>query len=360
MSTYDQSPATPRRQAHSTLLKPQSGLSLVELMISITIGLMLMAGVTALITQQSSASSELNKASRQIENGRYVAQSLREDIELAGFYGEFFDVAAPTAFHDPCAVLPAALDEAATLPLQGYDSPASVPAPLSACLDSANHVPGTDILVIRRTYTDTIAPENAVAGQPYLQAGLNESDLMSKVVGSGSDVSVFTLKKRDGSTAPLRAYAVHIYFVSPCNMPTDGMTCSGSADNGKPIPTLKRLELGVAANAAAFSVVPLAEGIENLQLDYGVDADADGAPDYYTTGTNTDAGVPMTATDWGNVMTVRANILTRNAETTGGHKDTKVYRLGETGEVGPFNDNYKRRVFTEVIRATNPSGRRAR
>ena len=71
-----------------TPLRTQAGLSLVELMISIAIGLALMAGITMLISQQSTASSELNKASRQIENGRYASQVLRDDIELAGYYGE--------------------------------------------------------------------------------------------------------------------------------------------------------------------------------------------------------------------------------------------------------------------------------
>ncbi|WP_136414924.1 PilW family protein [Herbaspirillum sp. ST 5-3] len=346
---------------HAGRLNRQSGLSLVELMISVTIGLMLMAGITSLIAQQSSASTELDKASRQIENGRYASQVLREDVELAGFYGEFYNVPAPTTIVDPCDKTIATLASAISLPIQGYDSPATVPSPLSACLANGNHVSGTDILIVRHAETSTVDVASAVAGQPYLQSGINVSNTMAFVVGSGSDTSVFTLKRRTGGTAPLRAYAVHIYFVSPCNVPASGTTCNGSTDDGgTSIPTLKRMELTVSGGAAAFTTVALAEGIENMQLDYGIDSETspDGSANYYTTGTNTDAGVAMTAADWGNIMTIRVNLLARNTERTLTYDDKKTYSLGTAGTVGPFHDSYKRRVFSEVIRATNPSGRR--
>jgi type IV pilus assembly protein PilW len=334
-------------------------MSLVELMISITIGLLLLAGITTLIAQQSSASGELDKASRQIENGRYAAQVVREDIELAGYFGEFFKPGTPSALSDPCSTATADLDAAVPLPIQGYDSPATVPSPLSACLPDANHVAGTDIVVIRRTDTTTVPVASAVAGQPYMQTGLNVSKALDKVVGTGSDTSVFILKQRDGTVSPLRNYLVHIYYVSPCNIPASGSTCSSSSDGGKPIPTLKRLELTLTGGTAAFSVTPLVEGIENFQVDYGIDTNADGAPDYYTTGTYSTATTPMTATDWANVMAVRINILARNTDSSAGYNDAKTYNLGAAGTVGPFHDAYKRRVFSEIVRLINPSSRRA-
>ncbi|MGH8846537.1 MAG: PilW family protein, partial [Polaromonas sp.] len=61
-------------------LHHQRGMTLVEWMVSITIGLVLLAGLTALIARQSSTQAELEKSSRQIENGRYAMQLLNEDI----------------------------------------------------------------------------------------------------------------------------------------------------------------------------------------------------------------------------------------------------------------------------------------
>src|SRR5450759_3134856 len=83
----------------------QRGMTLVEWMVSITIGLILLAGLTALIAQQSSTQAELEKSSRQIENGRYAMQLLQDDIQLAGYYGEYSaaaTLALPASLPNPC------------------------------------------------------------------------------------------------------------------------------------------------------------------------------------------------------------------------------------------------------------------
>lgn len=336
---------------HHHLASPrrQSGLSLVELMISITIGLILLAGITTLIVQQSSSRSELDKSSRQIENGRYAMQILTDDIRHAGFYGQFADLPAPpAALPDPCTTALANLILAMPLPIQGYDAPATVPAPLSACLADTDHVAGTDILVIRRVdTTDDIDLSGAVAGQVYLQ-----TTPIAYVMGIGPNPTpAYTLMQKNGTSAEeLHKYYVHIYFVSPCSQPTGGGTaCTGSTDdNGRPIPTLKRLELGVVGGATAFSVVPLVEGIEDFQLDYGVDTTGDGSPDSFVT-------APASTADWANVMTVRVNLLARNNDPTAGYQDTKTYGFGLTASGGA---TYKRHAYSELVRAINPSGRR--
>jgi type IV pilus assembly protein PilW len=58
------------------------------------------------------------------------------------------------------------------------------------------------------------------------------------------------------------------------------------------------------------------------------------------------------------VMTVRVNLLARNLDKTTGYSTNQTYDLGKAGTVGPFTDGYRRRVFSEVIRAVNPSARR--
>src|SRR5678809_1005243 len=96
---------------------------------------------------------------------------------------------------------------------------------------------------------------------------------------SATDQTAFNLMNKDPTKyAPIRKYHVHIYFVAPCSVPTGGGTvCTGSSDdNGRPIPTLKRIEL---ASNGTMNVISLVEGIENLQVDYGIDGDKDGVPD---------------------------------------------------------------------------------
>ena len=92
---------TPRRQ--------QAGLSLIELMVSITLGLIILSGVLVVFTNTSASRNEIDRTSRQIENGRYASELITEDLRLAGFYGEL-DVSTVTPLPasmpgDPCSLL---------------------------------------------------------------------------------------------------------------------------------------------------------------------------------------------------------------------------------------------------------------
>jgi type IV pilus assembly protein PilW len=177
----------------------------------------------------------------------------------------------------------------------------------------------------------------------------------SKVVAIGPDTSpsTYTLTKKDGATsADLLRFVEHIYFLSPCNRYAAGATaCSTAADGGQPLPTLKRLELTTVGGATTFTLVPLVEGIENMQFDYGIDSAGKGVP----------ASPFITApglAGWPNVMAVQVNLLARNLELSPGYTTDRTYSLGLNGSVGPFTDAYKRHVYSAEVRAVNPSGRR--
>jgi type IV pilus assembly protein PilW len=333
-------------------------MTLVEWMVSITISLILLAGLSALIAQQSSTQAELEKSSRQIENGRYAMQLLNEDIQLAGYYGEFSDVLpVPTTLPNSCATAVADLSAAMPFPVQGYDFPSTTTVRPS-CIAAGNHVAGTDILVVRRVEPVTLtiaAAASAAGGQVYLQTGLTPSgQVFDKKMGVGTDAagtSVFTLYNKDGTTlAALRKFLVHIYFVSPCSV-MSGSACCSAADGGKPIPTLKMLELSASGNTTTMTLTPLVEGIENMQIDYGFDTTGDGAPDNY-------AKDAAAVADWADVMAVRLHLLARSNESSAGYQDTKTYSLGLEGSTTATNDNFKRRVFSQLIRVVNPSSRR--
>lgn len=344
-----------RRKLHPACgngLQRQRGVTLVEWMISITIGLVLVAGLTLLFAQQSSTQAELEKSSRQIESGRYAMQLLRDDVQLAGFYGEYSSPIGAPAAANPCTKVVTELDSSRAFAVQGYDAPGgSLPSDFTGCpLDAANHLAGTDILVVRRADTATVSGGLTV-GQVYLQSGLTVSQTNGTVIaiaaGTAVDTTVFNLKEKNGATAPLRKYLVHIYFVSPCSVAA-GTSCAGTDDGGVPIPTLKRMELTAAGGSPAFTTVPLVEGIENMQIDYGVDAaTGDGAPDSFVTTVSALA-------DWANVMALRINLLARNNERSVGYVDNKSYALGLAGATTATGDSFKRHVFSQLVRVVNP------
>lgn len=341
----------------------QAGLSLVEMMVGITLGLIVVAAVTVLFSNNSRARQETEKTSQQIENGRYAAQLLIDDLRLAGSYGEFSPagLGTPGTLPDPSAVDSASLAAAIALPVQGYDGGAGLPSGVAALL--ADRRTGSDVLVIRRASTCVAGSAGCDAMDTtrytYFQTALcaNQLTLLapSAQFAIGTDSNVFTssnpavtgganppsfLAKKDCATAAdRRAYFVRIFFVANNNNAGDG------------VPTLKVADLG----AGAFSVAPLVAGIEQMQLEYGVDTNGDGAPETYT-------AAPADATAWRQVTAAKIHLLARNLQTTAGFSDTRTYVLGAKSDgsdntFGPYGDGYKRHVYTSAVRLNNVAGR---
>jgi type IV pilus assembly protein PilW len=339
-------------------LRSQSGLSLVELMVAMVVGLLMLAAIGAVVVNTSATHRELQAASRLVENGRYAMQLLIDEIHHAGFYGEFFDLQAPpAALPSPCLSDPVAAEtplnpsmvQAMSLPIQGYNAP--VTSPIAACLSAADHLSGTDILVLRRASTAVTSITALTPARVYLQATNDGVVLAAGPEPNPLAPETFTLKKKGGAAAAdVREYRADIYFISPCQTPV-AATCDASADAGSPLPTLKRLRL-VDDNGGTTIWIsePLAAGIENMQIDYGIDDNGDGSPDRFVTS-------PADTTEWSNVLALEVHLLARTAERTAGYTDAKSYDLGEAGSVSP-GGNFKRRVFTAFARAVNPASRR--
>jgi len=335
-----------------TLAHPR-GFSLIELMVGIALGLLLLIGLTAMFVASSRSFSETERASRQIENGRYALDLLSEDIRHAGFYGEAstFGALAPVgAPPDPCSTTLATLRTALPVPVQGVDfvpGNADPSGKLPSCIP--DHVAGTDVLVIRRARTTSIPAASAVANGFYTQINFCPADTPTSFQLASSG---FTLTQSDCVTAsPIRQFMTNIYFVSPCSI---GTGTGGACQVSDPLlPTLKRMEL----RPAGWTVVPLVEGIENLQLEYGLDTDApaDGSANSYT------AAPANTGTAWATAVAIRVHVLARNVDATGGFVDAKSYRLGQNAD---GTDNtvtpggaFKRHQFTGLVRVLNVSQR---
>ena len=330
-----------------------AGFSLVELMVSITIGLMLLATLLVVFANASAARGELERASRQIENGRYAVELLSDDLRVAGYLGEVNvgALAAPAALPDPCSTVPADWEAAMPIHIQGYDSGAGAPS----CLP-ADMKPNTDIVVVRRARTCVAGAagcEAAIPGKAYVQSTLCNTETTPYAIGPFGSTA-FPLTRKDCATpAALREYMVNIYFVSDNNRA------------GQNIPTLMRLEL----TGPIFAQVPLVEGIEEFNVEYGIDNNGDGQPDAYT-GDPTTYTYPGCTTctavnNWTNVVTAQLHVLARSPERSPRHVDTKTYSLGLDAAgnpitVGPKNDGFRRHVYTAMVRIVNPAGRRDR
>lgn len=323
------------------------GFSLIELMVALAIAGIVLLGLSVYFVSSSRAFSETERISRQIENGRYASALLAEEIRHAGFYGEVGNVqtlpptsaiALPGALPDPCATVIADIKAALPLAIQGVDAPDTVPT----CL--TNHLAGTDVIVVRRARTTTVAAASAgpAAGNGYYTqvAYCPSADPMFVVAQTG-----FDLRAKDcNAINPVRQLHVYIYYIASCSI-----TCGGG---GPQIPTLKRAELTAGGT---FTIAPLVEGIENMQFEYGIDTNGDGNPDVFK-------ALPATVAEWSQAVAVSVNLLARNIEATPGYSDSKTYKLGNNRSGNPENvtapaDSYRRHNYRELVRIQNPSQR---
>lgn len=336
-------------------MKNSRGLSLVELMIAIALGLIVLLAVTMIFANTSRSRTEMERSNRQMESGRYASQLLTNNLRMAGYLAEFDTtvLTSPAALPDPCATATADLISALPLHVQGIDNAAVAPG----CIGDLKA--NTDILVIRRTSSCVAGSMGCAAfanGTPHFQASLcapaSGGTELSAPITSNADYAAnfFTLSTSSGdfnkhktdctTVADIYRYQVHIYFVANNNQAGDG------------IPTLKRAELG----AGGFTIVPLVDGVEDMQIEYGVDAGNDGVPDSFTPS-------PAAVADWRGTMSASIHLLVRNTEASAGHVDNKTYTLGLAADgtpqtAGPFGDRYKRHVYATTTRFANPSWRR--
>ncbi len=336
----------------SPMTQRPRGFTLIELMVSMTIGLVILLGMVMMFVSNTKSQSELEKSNRQTESGRYAIQVLSDDIFNAGFYGEFDPsaMATPGALPAPCDNAPATLRSALPLPIQGIDDSAAG----APCLTDAK--PDSDVLVVRRAETCLLGVGNceaADAGGPFFQASLcsNASEL-----GSTDTANHFSLQmavadlnrhKRDctalnaGTPADVRRFVTHIYYVAK------------NHKDGDKIPTLMRARLG----PAGFTVEAMAEGIEALHFEHGLDTNDDGSPDLFTS-------APGTPAMWRNTVAVKVHLLSRNTEASKAYSDTKTYKLGLDSAGQPkvydigTDKQYKRHVFSTMVVVPNAAGRK--
>lgn len=378
----------------------QGGLSLIELMIAITIGLIITAALGALFLGINRTNEEMAKANSQIENGRFAMQLLQADIVHAGFWGDYapqFDNLTyantpgdvPVAVPNPCLEYTAPWTAIHVTNLLGISVQAYATTPPSGagCLTNlaTNKKTSTDLLVLRHAETCVPGETNCevdVAGKLYFQASQCELENANPYILA---TSAFSLHKRDcigtgapqalpitaGTIAEKRKFISNIYYIR------DYAKIAG--DN---IPTLMISQFdrvgGVLAHQTA---VPLIEGIEGFSVELGIDSLSDtGAAVNYTQAVNwadpanlnsptnrgdgipdifvrcTDA-VPCTPAQLINVVAVKVYVLARADKVSPGYSDSKTYTLGST-TLGPYSDGFKRHVFSTTIRVNNVSSRR--
>jgi type IV pilus assembly protein PilW len=319
-------------------LRTQLGMTLIELMVALAIGAFLMLGAMTVFMQSRTTFRITESLARLQENGRLAIAVLEPEIRMAHYWGlttlttNITNRARPTAANgigpDNCGTnWTINLDEAVDGSNNSYGF---------ACASTFPPETRSDTLIVRR------ASEDAETG------GLTGANTMriQSVRGAGpSEIFV-------GTTFPGGFVAAtsetHRLFVN-------GFFVSRTSSLGGTVPSLRVWTLLADGTIENQEVLP---GIEDLQVQFGVDTDAPGTVDRGSIDRYINVNHPMIdPTNAGfdpnvEIMAVRVWIRVRAERPENGFQDTATYVYADQN-VGPFNDAFRRVVVSKTVYLRN-------
>ncbi len=348
---------------HSNRHPSQSGMSLIELMIAMTLGLLVLGGVaTAFLGSKQSYRVNENLARMQ-ESARYAFDILSKDVRMAGYYGCVGNDTAPTNTLNNASTY--AWDF--TRGISGFEatgastwSPA-LPTP-GTTSSPAQYGPvspksGNDIITVRGITGSGIRVLQHPGGTPPGSAdlkvtagsGLKTNDIVLVADCAGAAIFQITNINTSGGfdNSVHNTGGTHVPGNATQNL---GREFVGAEvillttrtyyirDNAAGVPSLYRI---VGAGAAE----ELVEGVESMQILYGVDTTGDFSVDSYRT-----ADWVETNTQWPNVISAQINLLIRSP-------DDRVANAAQTYNFNGANitatDRRLRQAYSSTITLRN-------
>ncbi|MEE4301131.1 MAG: PilW family protein [Pseudomonadales bacterium] len=332
----------------------QRGLSLIELLVALALGAFITIGIIQMFTANQETYRVNIGQARMQEGARFAMEFLTAPIRMAGFMGCYSE---PVGFFEKLNANASAdylIDFAS--PVDGHEATApGVWSPdlavLPADIPTASIVSGTDVLTIRTTdprgtrLSAAMANPNAVVSVRTLPDGetpqYTAQDLF--VISDCEKATFFQL-----TSATTTATTINMAHIAGGAAATPGNAIADITPDNDVYgldATVHRVETqifyiapGAGGGPSLWrksgylaAPVELVEGIEDLQVLYGIDTDADGVPNRYRTVQNVG--------DLADVRTLRISITANS--------------VNPVNDVG---DGLLRRTFTNTIALRNRIG----
>jgi type IV pilus assembly protein PilW len=329
----------------------QRGFSIVELMVAMTLSLILMAGALSILYSSKLTYNENDRLARLQEAGRAAMEMLLRDSRNAGYAGctrdSYFTnrLTASTDllknFREPvfgfdatggswsptrnATYIPTATAGSDILVLRGARQGSPVFRLLNPVLNSAAPLsvqrpigatvaPGTPLLISDCTSTTVFGASG------FVPAGVN-GVILHAAAGGNTNGNLAHTFQIGAQVVPVQTV---IYYVD------DSPSGVG--------PALFR-------KVGAQPAQPMIEGVQNMQVLYGVDTNLDFIVDNYVKAS--------AVTDWAQVIAINLALLIRSEDETNPDIDARDYTLLDEPPVGPFNDRRQRSVFVTTVTLRN-------
>ena len=370
--------------------RTQSGLSIIELLIAMVLGLSLAAGVVQIYVGTSTTERDQDARLRIQENGRFALNFLGTEIRMAGYLGCQGSIQG-SSVNNTLNGPPATLQPGTGI--QGWEADGTAPGEINNSaanvatiasngaewstggagfnIPNVQAVPNSDILRLWGGWgnSGTVSSINNTGPDPIVQAeaatGIQANDFLiisdceqvdfvqaCAVAPTGGAATTVNITLSTGC-APGNIGAAFVTSVAPAEVIRleGSMYYVGKRDNdANNPPSLFRSVLDDDGTAGAGE--ELIEGVESMQLLYGVNTDQDirATVDTYLTADN--------VTNWDEVIAVRVSLLLQSAE-DGTVPSPQPYTFdgvtydGAAGNGDLPADERVRRVFTTTISLRN-------
>ncbi len=336
---------------------PRNGFSLVELLVAMTVGLILLGGIYQIFNSSTTTARAGEQLALLQENGRFVLDYMARDIRMAGYRG--CSAASPLSNTlNLAGELPYNYD----LAIEGFDNvPGAAPTYLADW--AVDPTAGTDVLILRTRIGDE-APVSA----------LNDADniFVDAAVSAFSEGDILMVsdctKARIFQVGTPSVVAPNLHLPHPAAGPTPANLTASWGGVGAPetdfdtdAEVVRFITRTYFINTStsgtgrslfykedAANAQELVEGVDTMQILYGVDTNADDAVDSYVSA--------AAVADWGQVLTVRLGLLLNSvAENARQDFDTQVYDVdGDTvADFDPVDDRRLRQVFATTVSLRN-------
>jgi type IV pilus assembly protein PilW len=316
-----------------------SGLTLVELMVALAISSILVIGATTIYMQGRTTFRVNQSVARLHEDARFVLDTLEPDIRMAGYFGLRSRAERVQGHAGPLSPVPAALAVAGdcgvnwSINIENEVEGDNNSYGWNGCAPfGAGAAPDTDTLIVRRVAEDPDIA--AAAGTLYIQsARFRDSELFAgPTVPPGFP---------NESTATHRLIA-------------NGYYVSRSSDADAQMPSLRVKALVGSSTGPKITDTQILRGVEDIQIQFGVDTDAIGTPDRGSVNRYVDPDDPMIDPlnplfdPNAEIIAVRLWLRIRAERRENGFTDDATYVYADRN-VGPFNDSFRRIVVTKTV-----------
>jgi type IV pilus assembly protein PilW len=306
-------------------LHRQGGLSLIELMIALLVGLLLLGGLIQIYVSSKQGYNAQEQLARMQESGRFAMDLITRDLRRAGYWGgnrELRRISGEPGRQDPPAQT-CATDNSWGRMVDWRVSGLNQDMAPGGYVCATGYIAGTDIIAVRYAGSEII-PDAMVSGNSlFLRSTVFEGRIMTGALKDDPLNLISSTTMPPHSMPVVRPLISHAYYVGD-----SGQTCGTAA-----IPALFRVRL---ADGIPVSE-QIATGVEQLQVRYLVN----GA--YRDT---------VAAAEWPVVQAVRVWLLMRSECPESGLTNAVDYTVGDVTVGG--NDGFRRQLYISTVMLRNP------